>query len=214
MINLLPDSIRQERRFGRLNVFLFKQVIGIGAVAALAVGFMLSGLQLVKNDEQEIANSIETLTAQYQELSDAELEAKDVNQRLASINTLFEREVKFSDLLQEIAGSIPLNTRLKSLSLTGDKSEPLQIVAEVARQDLAAVLQKSLVDSEVFEAADILSINPGETNDTGVILNYDVTLEAELTGAAEARAAEKAAREAADAAAVEAAQQAQGGGVE
>ena len=206
MINLLPDSIKQERRYVRLNVFLFRQVLGIGVIAAFAVGFMLSGLQLVKNDEQEVTNSIESLTVQFEDLSQYEVEVKQVNQKVQSIEKLFEREVKFSELLQEIASSIPLNTRLRSLSLTGDKSQPLQIVAEVNRQDLAAVLQKSLVDSEVFETADILSINPGDTSDTGAVLFYVVTLEAELTGASEARAAEKAAKEAADAAALEAAQ--------
>lgn len=214
MINILPDHIKEERRYGRLNRFLLKQVVGAVFIGALAVGFMLTGLQLVRNDEQVLRDAIAEKEVRYESVRAVETEAKQFDAQLDAIQKLFDKEVKFSVLLQQIASSLPLNTRLKSLSLTGTKSEPLQIVAEVDSQELAAVLRKSLVDSDTFESADILSIVPGETSETGVIVNYDVTINAEFTGAAEARAKEKAAQEAADAASRAAAQDQDAGGAE
>jgi len=107
-----------------------------------------------------------------------------------------------------IAQAIPNGTSLTSLSLPSGSTEPLQITAVVDSQTSAGVLRVSLVESEAFEAADILNISPGETNEaTGEVTSYNVTMSATLTGSAEAeaklKAAEAAAAEAAAAATAE-----------
>ncbi|MCB9820975.1 hypothetical protein H6798_00340 [Candidatus Nomurabacteria bacterium] len=209
MINILPPTVKEERHYGRLNRFILRQVLGLAMIGVIAVGFMLSGLRLVKNDEDILNAAIADKTASYSQLTETETTAKQANSLVMAIQGLFEKEVRFSTLLTDIAASMPLNTRLKSLSLTGSKTQPLQIVAQVDTQNLAAVLRKSLVDSPTFESADILSIVPGETDPDGGIKNYDVTISAEFTGAADARAAEKAKQEAEAEAAKKAATEAQ-----
>jgi hypothetical protein len=68
-------------------------------------------------------------------------------------------------------------------------------------------LRRNLVDSGVFETADIQSVNQSGGGDTGNPIRYTVSISASLTGSAERIAQEKAARAAAAQAAAEAASQ-------
>ncbi len=181
MINLLPPGIKQERKYGRLNKFLTKQLIGLSVIGLLAVGFMLSGVILVNNDEKQINEAIAQKTEEYEELKIYEQQAQALNGEVRTIGQLFDRELQFSSLLVNIAQSIPLDARLTSLSLQGSVDEPLTITAVVSSQESAGVLRKSLVDSENFVSADILNITNGDQDESGNIIDYNVTINATLS---------------------------------
>lgn len=180
MINLLPPAVKEERKYGRLNRFMVKQVIGLGIIGALAVGFMMSGLQFIKNDETLINEAITSKQTEYEPLKAFEDQAKELNADVKTIQQLFERELKFSELLVKIATAIPDSARLTSLSLAEGDTAPLSITAIVDSQESAAVLRKSLVESDTFATADILSISDNETGENGQVLNYNTTITAQL----------------------------------
>ncbi len=208
MINLLPPAIQKKRRYGRLNVLLVKLLVGIVAIGVLASAVMLSGLQITADDEAFLDESIEQKEAIYGNVQAYENQANSFRSNVSTIEKLFDREVKFSQLLVEIASSIPVGAELTGLSLTGTSTAPLQISATTSTQELAGTLRRNLVDSGVFETADIQSVNQTGGGDTGNPIRYSVSIQASLTGSAEKIAQEKAARAAAAQAAAEAAGQA------
>lgn len=209
MINLLPTDLKEERKFGRFNQLIIKLLIGIALISIFATIVMLSGLQLTKADQKFLEDSIAIKTTAYSEVKPFEEQSNKLKTKISNIEKLFEREVMFSKLLVDIASSIPVGAQLTDLSLTGTSTEPLQITANVNNQELAGVLRKNLVDSGIFESADIQSVILEAGSDTEEE-HYAVSLTASLAGsgekirvkaAAEAKAAE--AKKAAAAAAAE-----------
>lgn len=207
MINLIPTEMRVDRKYGRLNIFMVRQVAGILTIGLLSVGFMLSGIHLVKTDENVLSESIAEKKIVYDQLKPAEAAASALNKDVRTIQSLYEQEVRFSRLLVDIAGSLPVGVTLTSLSLTGTNTEPIQIAAIITSQELAPVLNKTLVDSGIFESADILNISAGEEDQNGNPENWNVSISASLTGSAEAAKAKAAAEAAAAKAAAEAAKE-------
>jgi len=183
MINLLPTRVKEVRRFGRLNLFIIKQLVGIVFISILAIAVMLSGLQLTKADQEFLEDSLAIKTIAYEDVQPFEQQANALRSSVGNVKKLFEREVRFSKLLVDIASSIPVGAQLTDLSLTGSSTEPLQIAAETTTQELAGVLRKNLVDSGIFETADIGSVTLLEGSD-GLADRYSVSITASLTGSA------------------------------
>ncbi len=201
MINLIPTSLKEARKYGRLNLLIAKLLGGIMLISFLSAIVMLSGLQLTKADQKFQEDSIAIKTTAYEEVKAYEEQANELKARVANIKKLFEREVTFSKLLVDIASSIPVGAQLTDLSLTGSSTEPLQISANIATQELAGVLRKNLVDSGIFETADVQSVTFVAGND-GAPDTYTVALSANLAGsAAKIKAKAAAEKAAADAAA-------------
>jgi len=184
MINLLPSSIKSQRRFGRLNVLLVKQLIGLVLIGLLATGIMLSGLQITSADEDSIDQSIAIKTDIYSDLQIYEKQASNLQSDISSIEKLFEKEVIFSKLLVEIASAIPVGVQLTGLSLTGTNTQPLQITANASSQELAGTLRKNLIDSGVFESADLQAVTLTSDEDSNA-QTYSVSILARLTGSAD-----------------------------
>ncbi len=207
MINLVPTELKLERKYGRLNLLIAKLLGGVLIISLLAAAVMLSGLQLTQTDEKFQEDSIAIKNASYAEVQAYEEQANALKTRVTNIKKLFEREVKFSKLLVDIASSIPIGAQLTDLALTGTSTEPLQITAKITSQDLAGVVRKNLVDSGIFESADVQSVAFVDGAD-GEPDTYTVSLSVSLTGSAAKikakAAAEKAAADAAAAATAEA----------
>lgn len=205
MINLLPTELKEARKYGRLNLLIAKQLLGIVMIGVFAVAVMLSGLQLTKKDLQFYEDSIAIKDKSYGDVKAYEEQANKLQAKVSNIKKLFEREVLFSKLLVNIASAIPVGAQLTDLSLTGTSTEPLAISAKVNSQDLAGVLRRNLVDSGIFESADLESVTQ-QTNTDGQLPTYTVSISASLTGSAE-KVRKKAAAEAAAAEAAKAAEQ-------
>lgn len=199
MINLLPADVKKYRQFGRLNRLLVRVLSGITFIGVAATLVMLSGLQLTRNDEKLLDEIIDSKTAIYETSKVYDTQASELKSDLATIRKVFDREVQLSKLLVEIASAIPVNVELTSLSLTGNNTAPLQITAKADSQALAGTLRRNLVDSGVFEAADLQSVSLQSSEDGPD--RYNVSILGTLTGAAEQLRQEKAAAQAAAAAA-------------
>jgi Tfp pilus assembly protein PilN len=201
MINLLPPDIKKARRYGRLNRLIIKLLLGLILIGVISSAVMLSGLEITSDDEKFLDESIAVKEQIYSNVQIYEAQASELRANVTTIEKLFDREVKFSNLLVEIASSIPVGAELTGLSLTGTNTAPLQISATTNTQELAGTLRRNLVDSGVFETADIQSVNQTGGGETGDPIRYAVSIQASLTGSAQKIEQEKAARAAAAAAA-------------
>ncbi len=185
MINLLPAETRIERQFGRKNRMLTGYVIALLTTAVLVAVVMIGSLQFFGTDEVTLKSEIE-----QNNIAIANLQAKtsDINQtvsRLDTVNKLYDGGVSFSELVPKIGSLLPEGTVLNALSLTGESTDTLNLDVDLERPELAAILVKNLIDSELFEAADIGNISPKGSE--GEKYRYATTVRVSFVGSAEAK---------------------------
>ncbi len=205
MINLLPNDVREERMYGRRNRMLVGYISTMLVAAALVAIVMLGSLRFVASDESSIRATIEADSVQIAQLESQISDLSTTVSRFKTVNEVFEQSLSFSDLIPEIGSLLPQGSILNGLSLTGGTTDPLSLDISLLNAELVPVLQSNLVQSELFEAADVASISSTDS-DEGYSSTVSISLS--FTGTAEAKA--QAARQAQ--AAAEALQDAQQGG--
>jgi hypothetical protein len=193
MINLLPSDVKEMRSYGRKNRSLFGYSGALLATACITAGIMLVSLQVIGADEpqlrEEVAATNQTITLQEKDIKAIE----DTVVRLEAAEKIDAQSVSFSELIPKIGAVLPQGVILNALSLTGGVTDPLQLDVSLSDASLAPVLIKNLVESDLFEAADISSLSPssGGTEADGTVAvtsyPYSVSVTVSFTGTAEAR---------------------------
>ena len=206
MINLLPAEIRLERQYGRKNRILLGYVLALITTALLVAVVMIGSRQFFGTDESAIKNEIEQNNGTISALRAKTADINTMVARLDTVNKLYDSGISFSELVPKIGSLLPEGTILNALSLTGASTDTLNLDVDLERPELAATLVTNLLDSKIFEAADIGNINPKGAD--GDKYRYGTTVRVSFVGSAEAKrkaaAAQVAAAEAAAAAAAEA----------
>jgi hypothetical protein len=157
MINLAPPEIREQIKYGRLNVLVLKYLLGLGSVAIIVAGVVMLGLLLTGNRTHDLEDKLAYNNSRYEEygdtLSDAELLSGDID----TIKALLDREFKFSEVLEKISALIPTGASLDNITLS-NKEDTLQLSTSLETQELATVFQKNMAESGLFSVTDIQSV--------------------------------------------------------
>lgn len=208
MINLLPTHIKEERVYGRRNRMMLTYSVSLILTAAIIATVMMVSMQFVTGDEASLRSEIASTEVEIAALQNNIQDIEAVASRLETAKKLSDLSVKFSSLIPEIGSILPEGSVLNALALTGGKTDPLILDVDLKAADLAPVLSRNLVESDLFEAADIASLNPkgiAETETTSATSQspyvFSASVSASFTGTAEAKrkeAAKEAARAAAD----------------
>ncbi len=185
MINLLPLDIRIDRRFGRLNRIIIGYVIALSITAFLVAVVMLGSLKFFGTDESAIKRETAENTATIASLQSKTSDLNNTVTRLEVANKLHDGGVNFSELVPKIGSILPEGTVLNGLSLTEGSIDALNLDLDLERPELAAILVRNLVDSEIFEAADIGAIIPKISD--GSRYQYGTTVSVSFAGSAEAK---------------------------
>lgn len=197
MINLLPNSVREEHVYGRRNRKLLSLAV-LGILTAVSVGtIMYLTLGFVGSEEANVRQSIDENQTLITSLEAGTADVSRVVSRLDTTYKLFEGSIKFSEVIPKIGSLLPKGTVIDSLSLTGGSTDPLSLSVSSANPDLIPVLQKNLVESELFEAADIISITPIGSDGPYA---YSASMSVSFTGSADSKKKAAAAAAAAQAA--------------
>lgn len=205
MINLLPTHIKEERAYGRRNRTMLTYSVSLIVTAGIIAAVMAVSMQFVSSDEATLRSEIASSEVEIAALQSNIQEIENVSTRLQTAKKLSDSSVKFSNLIPQIGSILPEGVVLNALSLTGGKTDPLILDVDLQSADLAPVLARNLVESDLFEAADIASLTPkGAATDSATISSYSfsASVSASFTGTADAKrkqAAQEAAKAAADA---------------
>ncbi|HSX17848.1 MAG TPA: hypothetical protein VLE51_00625 [Candidatus Saccharimonadales bacterium] len=166
MINLLPTDYRLKLHYGRLNARLIHWLeigaaLTAGLILVLAVGWLYINQQ-VKDLNQSIATTQAEL--QSQNLKQVQKQADEISQNVRIINQVLGREIRFSDLIQEIGKVMPPGAILGSLTLT-KVNGALDLTANAKDYASAAQIAVNLSDpkNNIFEKVDIININCSAT---------------------------------------------------
>jgi len=199
MINLLPPDIKKARSYGRKNTSLLIYSGALLSTAVLTASIMILSLQFVGSDEpslrQKLADSQTKITILEKDISQIE----NIASRLETADKIKKLSISFSELIPKIGAVLPEGIVLNALSLTGGSTDPLKLDVDLENASLAPVLIKNLVESELFEAADIASLTPKSSDGTessAVTYSFTASITASFTGTAEAQKKLKAAEEA------------------
>ncbi|RWZ79735.1 MAG: hypothetical protein EOT04_00540 [Candidatus Chaera renei] len=159
MINLLPDETKRNLRAARLNVLLLRYLIFLGVACLFIVGAFGVGYLLTASERtaaaRDLAASQQTLAA-YQK---TKLDAQAFADNLRAARIILSNETIFSDLIVQIAKTLPPNTVLTSLNLSTDTLGK-QIIINARTKDAEAplALKTALENSPLFTNVSILTI--------------------------------------------------------
>jgi Tfp pilus assembly protein PilN len=173
MINLVPDATRQELRYGRQNLIIMRYFLALLIIASAIAATFMVGLLALNRESGRINSKLEQQNVQLTTYSEVLAEAKSLSDTIKTIEALLNREVKFSQLLTDIAALVPVGASLDGISLSNEE-DTLNLTATIATQELAAVFQENLASSALFAVADISAIN--RTTTTAGSGAYSVTL--------------------------------------
>jgi Tfp pilus assembly protein PilN len=164
MINLLPPTTKRDYRYARLNVALRRWVI-LFVLAFVGLGIIATyGLVMLHRSTVSNQNQIAHMQAQFKQenYEGTQQQVRDISNNFKLVVKVLGQEVLFSDLLKQIAASIPANANLTSLNINQSQAA-IDITANATNYTTATQVQVNLADpaNKIFSKADIESISCG-----------------------------------------------------
>lgn len=162
MINLLPPAYRQTLRSRHqqrlVRAWLVVLWLSTAALALILVGSWVYINKQSNDLKQSIASTNQELAAQN--ITKVQKDAKTLTNNIKTINQVLSREIRFSDLIQDIGKVMPSGTVLNSLTL-GQATGALDLSASAKNYATAAQIAVNLSDpaNMIFNKVDINSIS-------------------------------------------------------
>lgn len=170
----MPPELKASVKYGSYNVSLI-QYISLIFISGLALGAVIAfGVQIVRSDSAKLNISIENKQAQKAEYAEDTKAAEALSNKIDTVNTLLDNEIKFSAVIQEIGRLMPPGTALNSLHLTNNLADNIDLSANASSKQAITELQQNLISSELFSGADIQNISYDASIKSG--LKYTVSL--------------------------------------
>ena len=177
MINLLPSDVKTNYRFARRNVGLRRWVVafvlafvGLGAIATY-------GLLALHEQNTRYSSLIATSqnTLQKDNFTKTQTQVKTISNNFKLVVQVLSNEVLFSELIKQIAATIPANANLTNLTISKSQGA-IDISAIATDYTTATQVQINLADpaNKIFSKADIVSVSC--TTNTTTNLDYPCTV--------------------------------------
>lgn len=181
MINLLPPAIKDSYRYARRNVLLRRWVISV-IIAFVGLGVIATfGLLTLHQSTNRYNNDIAATQALFKKEQFAQTQAKvqDISSSFKLVVKVLSQEVLFSQLLKQVAATIPTSANLTGLNINQTQGA-LDISAIATDYNTATQVQVNLADpaNKIFSKADIVSITCGNVNATNPAYPCTVNLRA------------------------------------
>lgn len=164
MINLLPPVLKAEYRYARLNVALRRWVLMLTA-ALLGLGIIATyGLVTLQRSTSDYNRHIVAAETKFKQenFAGTQKQIQDISGSFKLVVKVLGQEVLFSELLKQIATSIPPNANLTGLNINQSQAA-IDITANASNYSAATQLQANLSDprNKIFSKADIVSVTCG-----------------------------------------------------
>jgi Tfp pilus assembly protein PilN len=183
VINLIPDGMRTNNRFALRNVKLARYtgvaILTMASIVAIT-GLSILNMKRTENNLQQQSDQQTQKLAAYKPLQN---KSKQLSDELTTVNTLLNRQVKFSELLPNIAKLMPPGAVLRELDFStsdiiaggttsaagasasaASGQKPFIIQASVKDRAVASTLLENIkASNNIFTDADIVSVNQSTT---------------------------------------------------
>jgi Tfp pilus assembly protein PilN len=167
MINLLPPEVKQSYHYARRNVQLRRWVmiclvalIGLGAITTYG---LLRVHQLTNQNSRQIAATQHLF--QKENFAGTQRQVQDISSSFKLVVKVLGQEVLFSQLLKQIAATIPPKANLTGLNINQTQGG-IDISAVATDYNTATQVQVNLADpaNKIFSKADIISVTCNSAN--------------------------------------------------
>ncbi|MEX0934252.1 MAG: PilN domain-containing protein [Candidatus Saccharimonadales bacterium] len=172
MINLLPPEIKEQARYSKYNVALLRMLVLTITLSSLLAATLVIAHSFADSQIDEYTKSLEHSEERLAQYQDLEEEVTSFNQRLNTIDQLFDQQTRFSSLLEDLADTLPSGAYINSIVLTGDDTKPVRVTITANSFSQASLLNEALSMSERIESVDIQSISKSSTG-----YNIEVVME-------------------------------------
>jgi len=162
MINLLPAEVKKQIGFSRKNTRLRHYVI-----IALLTSVLLSATLMVGNlyTKRFSANVEQQLAIKQKEVANytaTEKKARTINSQLKKLLTVSERTTRYSAVLNDLAKSLPANTKISGFKFDGNPNNKLELIVTAADETTALSVQPTLEATDRFSFVDIQEFSKAE----------------------------------------------------
>jgi len=162
MINLLPPDVKSSYVYARRNVAL-RRWVALFVIALVGVGVIGTyGLVKIQQSTDTYNSQIASTEKVFKEAKFAETQKQiqDISGSFKLVVKVLGQEVLFSQLLKQIAATIPANANLATLNIS-QTTGGIDISAVAKDYATATQVQVNLADpdNKIFSKADIVSIN-------------------------------------------------------
>jgi Tfp pilus assembly protein PilN len=161
MINLLPLELKQSYSYARRNILLRRWVV-ICLVALIGLGIITTyGLLRVHQLTNQYAHQVASTQSLFQKenFAGTQQQVQDISSSFKLVIKVLGQEVLFSQLLKQIAATIPANANLTGLNINQTQGG-IDISAIATDYSTASQVQVNLADptNKIFSKADIVNI--------------------------------------------------------
>lgn len=169
MINLLPPEVKTGYTYARRNVVLRKWAAAF-LVALIGLGALTTyGLLTLRQSTADYKTRNDATEAVFkkEKPSQTQKQVQDISNNFRLAVKVLQQEVLFSQLIKQIAATIPANANLTGLSIPQIQGG-IDITADATDYKTATQVQVNLSDpdNKIFSKADIVSIDCGGNSDS------------------------------------------------
>lgn len=181
MINLLPPDVKTNYRYARRNVGLRRWILG-SALAIVGLGIIATfGLLTLEQQTMHLKSQIAVSeqSLQDQKFSETQTQVKTITNNFKLVVQVLQNEVLFSELIKQIAATIPTNANLTNLNINKSQGA-IDISAIATDYTTATQVQVNLADptNKIFSKADIVSVGCATNANTNPKYPCNVTIHA------------------------------------
>lgn len=177
MINLIPTDLKSSYIYAKRNVVL-KKWVTMFVFAIIGLGILGTyGLLTINQSSAQYNSEISKIneTFKKEKFSETQKEVQNISNNFKLVVKVLSQEVLFSQLLKQIASTIPANANLTGLNIS-QTTGGIDIAANAIDYRTATQVQVNLADpaNKIFSKADIVSITCNSKND--VTTTYPCTV--------------------------------------
>ncbi len=184
MINLLPNTVRENIMYARRNTkllhWMIATLVGLTGIALIVT----VGEFYIHNSSsayaQRVADTQQEL--KIQKLDQTQKRVQDITGSLKLVVQVLGREILFSKLLQQIGAAMPPGSSLASLSINNTQGG-IDLNAVAKDYQTATQVQVNLQDpaNKIFDKADILNITCNASTNSDPTYPCQISLRALFT---------------------------------
>lgn len=162
MINLLPDSLKQEFTYGRKNRLLLRWLFATLSIIIIVLAMTVFGQFYVNrnvNSLQSVAKVTQKRIAS-QNLASVQKDIQTLSNNFTTVTQLLSKQLMFSKLFTKIGSIMPSGAILSGITLsTTNSALDLNVIAVDREAATQAFVNISDPKNGLFEKADLLSLN-------------------------------------------------------
>lgn len=159
MINLLPPSLKDQRRFGEYNRAVVRYITAVACVFGLIAISFAGAWVWLDREEARLTTEVSNRSSSIKQFGTIERDAKALADRLGSIEKIQSEKTHYPALLEELGKVTPAKAYIFSFAVdSAGKSMSLTAYAE--NDEAIAAFKNALEASPRFRAVALGGISP------------------------------------------------------